>query len=482
MAKEGKKSRWYQYSFEDVYGKEWKTKPQVPHAQLTLDDIYDSSVLGQADPVKAKMDYIRKCRICEKTIISGSFIECNIYPVWNNRKNTPKTKKSRESREAQKNLNNKNAQLTVIRLLNTNFAKGDLLITLTYKDGYYPTLERARKDINNYIKALKRERKKQGLDELKYIYVIEYVPEGEDTKKVRIHHHIIINAMDRDVAESKWKFGRSESKIAQPDDDFGLEGYGRYITKQEKRSHHRWAASRNLKRPIERVNTTTLTKKKMYDMVKSGDDISSIFEKIYKNKFAYTGSRIFYSDYVGGFYIYGTLKTKKGVVVMENKEVAPVQHNLPKSRVFVDMHWTGSIKCGIANFSIVFETVVNGKTYTVEKYGKISGTTKHRAALIITDYVLSQFTKRSDIELHIDNTLLAAGINDGRFKAQREAGYKGIRNSALIDGLLSDMALGGHVVSVVNEKKNEYSEAEFIQLRKRINKMQYDFEMEDERE
>lgn len=224
MAKEGKKSRWYQYSFEDVYGKEWKTKPQVPHAQLTLDDIYDSSVLGQADPVKAKMDYIRKCRICEKTIISGNFVECNIYPVWNTRKDTPKTKKSRESREAQKNLNNKNAQLTVIRLLNTNFVKGDLLITLTYKDGYYPTLERARKDINNYIKALKRERKKQGLDELKYIYVIEYVPEGEDTKKVRIHHHIIINAMDRDVAESKWKFGRSESKIAQPDEDFGLEG------------------------------------------------------------------------------------------------------------------------------------------------------------------------------------------------------------------------------------------------------------------
>ena len=47
---------------------------------------------------------------------------------------------------------------------------------------------------------------------------------------------------------------------------------------------------------------------------------------------------------------------------------------------------------------------------------------------------------------------------------------------------ISDMALGGHVVSVVNEKKNEYSEAEFIQLRKRINRMQYDFEMEDERE
>ena len=107
MAKKGKKERWYQYSFEDVYGKEWRTKPQTPHAQLTLDDIYDSSVLGQADIVKEKMDYIRKCRICEKTIISGSFIECNIYPVWNNRKNTPKTKKSRESREAQKNLNNK---------------------------------------------------------------------------------------------------------------------------------------------------------------------------------------------------------------------------------------------------------------------------------------------------------------------------------------------------------------------------------------
>lgn len=43
------------------------------------------------------------------------------------------------------------------------------------------------------------------------------------------------------------------------------------------------------------------------------------------------------------------------------------------------------------------------------------------------------------------------------------------------------MALGGHIVSVVDEKKNEYSEAEFIQLRKRIANMQYDFEMEDRR-
>ena len=46
---------------------------------------------------------------------------------------------------------------------------------------------------------------------------------------------------------------------------------------------------------------------------------------------------------------------------------------------------------------------------------------------------------------------------------------------------LADMALGGHIVSVVDEKKNEYSEAEFIQLRKRIANMQYDFEMEDRR-
>ena len=100
---------------------------------------------------------------------------------------------------------------------------------------------------------------------------------------------------------------------------------------------------------------------------------------------------------------------------------------------------------------------------------------------MIADYVLSQFTKRSDIEIHMDDALLAAGINDGRFKAQRESGYKGIKNNELIDGLLADMALGGHIVSVVDEKKNEYSEAEFIQLRKRIANMQYDFEMEDER-
>ena len=37
------------------------------------------------------------------------------------------------------------------------------------------------------------------------------------------------------------------------------------------------------------------------------------------------------------------------------------------------------------------------------------------------------------------------------------------------------------LIEAVDEKKNEYSEAEFIQLRKRIANMQYDFEMEDRR-
>lgn len=70
MAKEGKKSRWYQYSFEDVYGKEWKTKPQVPHAQLTLMSLNTFMLSSMFRRVKIQ-------RKCVFTIISSSMEYCD---------------------------------------------------------------------------------------------------------------------------------------------------------------------------------------------------------------------------------------------------------------------------------------------------------------------------------------------------------------------------------------------------------------------
>ena len=106
-------------------------------------------------------------------------------------KDRPRLDKENVSKESQANLNEKNAKKQFIRLMNTNFGKNDLVITLTYEDKYLPVQKQAKKDVTNYIRRLKRYREKIGLPPLKYLYVIEWVDEADQhkSKKVRVHHH-----------------------------------------------------------------------------------------------------------------------------------------------------------------------------------------------------------------------------------------------------------------------------------------------------
>ena len=132
MSRMKKKCTYHQYDFEDVYGKEWKVSP-LPvsrDGQLNIEDCYDRSVLGEeseAERVDRRMKALASCRIMLQRIISGDYVESNIYPVYLNRKDVPRAEKYRTSRETQKRLNQKNRQKKYIRIINTNFRAGDLL-------------------------------------------------------------------------------------------------------------------------------------------------------------------------------------------------------------------------------------------------------------------------------------------------------------------------------------------------------------------
>ena len=109
---------YHQYDFEDVYGKEWKISP-LPvsrDGQLNIEDCYDSSVLGEetaAERVDRRMKALASCRIMLQRIISGDYVESNIYPVYLNRKDVPRAGKYRTSRETQKRLNQKNTRKNI---------------------------------------------------------------------------------------------------------------------------------------------------------------------------------------------------------------------------------------------------------------------------------------------------------------------------------------------------------------------------------
>ncbi len=241
----------------------------------------------------------------KKTIISGNVVESEIYPIWKCRSDIPRISIG-ESREAQKNLNDKNAKKKIVRLVNTNFTKDDLMITLSYTNNHLPKEEEAKRDIENYIRRLKRRRKKEGLPELKYLYVIEYVNDPSVSKKIRVHHHIIINKMDRDIAESVWKKGRTDSMRLQPD-DFGLTGIAKYVAKGLIQGR-RWSYSKNLKKPIITRDRTKLTKRKVEKIAKRPDEYQEFFETIYKGKYEYKDCEALYSDRVTGFYLYARMK------------------------------------------------------------------------------------------------------------------------------------------------------------------------------
>lgn len=239
-----------------------------------------------------------------KTTISGNMIESEIYPVWKCKNDIPRGKRRRSSREAQKRLNDKNSRKNIVRLINCNFIRNDLYITLTYQDGYLPDEKRARKDIRNFLARVKRYRKRNKISEpLKYIYAIGYENNPGKSKKIRIHHHLIMNNMNRDDIEDLWGMGRADARRLEPD-DFEFEGVGRYIANQ---GPERIGHSQNLKKPIVTKDRTTLTRRKAERLIRNENDYREYFENKYKDC-RYLGCRTYVSDIFPGVYMYAKLR------------------------------------------------------------------------------------------------------------------------------------------------------------------------------
>lgn len=175
----------------------------------------------------------------EKQYKAGDYMVVDFYPT----KKPPRTRsrKRNPTRDAQKWLNDKKSDLTLELLINENFTTQDYALHPTYTDAYLPSSpEQAIKDMDNYIRRLKRLYKSQG-EELKYIRVIEY---GEG----RYHHHLIVSGgIPPQRLVAAWGMGVCNPDLLQFSER-GLKGLQKYMTK-ERMLVHRWSGSRNLKRP-----------------------------------------------------------------------------------------------------------------------------------------------------------------------------------------------------------------------------------------
>lgn len=180
----------------------------------------------------------------KKMIYSGRMLEIEKYPVSRRGSKLPRGRKENRSTEAQHNLNNKNSKKNFLRLVETNFTKDDLFITLKYR-GQAPKRPQIKKDFQNFIRRLKYHCKKNGFADPKYMAV-------SHNESARPHHHIILNKYSWDFIKSLWDKGSIHISNLDPDEQYGFIQITKYIMNDKNINtfEKRWCGSQNLKKPI----------------------------------------------------------------------------------------------------------------------------------------------------------------------------------------------------------------------------------------
>lgn len=236
-----------------------------------------------------------RCLYREKKHYCGEYLEIDIFPVFEYQRG--RGKKRKPTTEVQKQLNHRNAERKLIRLLNTNFTKKDIRFDLTYDNDNYPSSPKdAQREMQNFIRRVKRYRKKQGLPELKYVAVTEI-----GKKSGRLHHHIVMSGgIDiTDLAEI-WGKGYTTAKPLQFD-EYGIVGIAKYLIK-EPILGKRWCASRNLEQPKTSTRDGRISKRKVVELHNSGNDNRAELERLYEG-YALADCHPFYNDVNGGYYV-----------------------------------------------------------------------------------------------------------------------------------------------------------------------------------
>ena len=231
-----------------------------------------------------------------KRYTTKEYIEIEAFNLSPFRKPIGRAKKSKESTPAQKNLNDKKSRKYFRRLCNNNFGPGDVAVTLTCDEDHLPKDEaEMRRWVRNYFSCLRRSWKKKygDLEPFKYVYVeSDHAGDGSGSK-ARPHVHIIMSGgLDRDLIESKWDKGFSNTKRLQFSED-GIAGLAEYMARQARSTSGKrsWSCSKNLDKPEPLVSDKALTKNQLDRIVNDPSDgayIEKLINRGRKDKYTFT--------------------------------------------------------------------------------------------------------------------------------------------------------------------------------------------------
>lgn len=250
--------------------------------------------------------------IREKRIKSGRLLEADFYPVFSNGSKMPtRAKKEKPSTEEQSAYNRRQAGKKLIRLVNLNFDSDDYFFHVTYDKAHAPDdICKAKKDINNYLRKVKRRRAKElklaegkvkslreklkkcpdeDLEELlkaqlkkrrklrqplKYIYVVE--------KKRAWHFHLFISGgLDAETLKSLWGYGIRLRADHYSPDMFGPESAAAYLAKAPEGSRS-FVCSKNLKKPQPKYKDGGITRGGVAQMAQLRPDDAAYWERKYR--------------------------------------------------------------------------------------------------------------------------------------------------------------------------------------------------------
>ncbi len=139
-----------------------------------------------------------KMKIIRETIVAGRTILRSLHPGVGKR--TPGLKrKARENQTPEKvaRVNYRNAVKKLTAILNHNFRDGDYHITLTYAEEADP--QQAKERLEKFLRNVHDYCKRHDIP-WKRVAVTEY-------ENRRIHHHVVCSGIDREIIESRWKYG-----------------------------------------------------------------------------------------------------------------------------------------------------------------------------------------------------------------------------------------------------------------------------------
>lgn len=218
----------------------------------------------------------------ERRILHGDYMTVNIFPVFS--KAGSRRKKSKPTSEVQEKLNQIYREERLTYLINTNFTTKDLEIGLGFDDEHLPEdYAGVQRYMRNYIRRVKRLRKKLGLPDLKYIYVIE---RGEINGRWHVHM-IMSGGVDRDTLEELWRAGYAHTYRLEFDDE-GLKGLAKYKVKEPENETEmisgkvrRWAASKNLKQPTVKKDRDGFISRETVKDIREGNVTEREIERLY---------------------------------------------------------------------------------------------------------------------------------------------------------------------------------------------------------